>query len=112
VLEHLLRAVRAVPQADLPFFRRWLAGEGIKAPYTITWEDNAAWLVNQKSEFIRLQGQLGQVQSFAIQQNLERIDDWSEAWMVRLPIAGQRFILLQAPHATNAYGTARGHAAA
>lgn len=94
------------PQADLPFFRRWLAGEGIKAPYTICWEDNAAWLVNQKSEFIRLSGQLGQVESFPVQQTLERIDDWSEAWMVRLPIMGQRFILLQAPHATNVYGTA------
>lgn len=93
------------PQADLPFFRRWLAGEGIKAPGLITFEDNAAWLVNQKSEFIRLNGQLGTVSSFPVQQTLERIDNWQDAWAVRMPIDGQRFILLQMPHATNAYGT-------
>lgn len=90
---------------DPPFFRRWSVGGGILAPYTMIFEDNAVWAVNQKYEFSRYSGQTGKSVSDDIGRSLEKVDDWTDAWATSLLIEGQKFILLAIPHATNPYGT-------
>jgi hypothetical protein len=92
--------------ADAPFARRYVAGDGISAPYTLVNEDNATWGLNRTHEFVRLSGQTTTPKSQAVQAQLEAIDDFTEAWATRMRVFGQRFILVQFPHATNAYGTA------
>lgn len=100
----------ASQSGDAPFFRRWSIGDGIGAPYCLLFADNAVWSVNKKFEVVRASGQVPAAESTAISQLLEKIDDWSEAWMGGYPdnplhVSGQKFILLQIPNATNAYGT-------
>lgn len=97
-------------QGDVPFFRRWAVGEGVKAPYTVVCADNAAWCVNRDNEFVRFSGQQAAPESSDIANVLDAVDDWTDAWVGGHPdrplaISGQRFIVLQAPNATNAYGT-------
>lgn len=94
-----------LPSGNIPFFRRWSVGNGVFAPYTLIEADNAVWAVNHRLEFARISGQTTQTYSEDVQQALEDIDDWTGAWAHELFIAGHRFILLQAPHATNIYGT-------
>lgn len=90
---------------NIPFFRRWSVGEGVHAPYTLLAEDQGVWCVNSKLEFVRFTGQQSDPNSDDIGRNLEAIDDWTLAWAVSMSIDGQKFILLQAPFATNSYGT-------
>ncbi len=95
---------------DIPFFRRWTVGEGVRAPYTIVSADNAAFCINRDHEFIRFAGQAAQPASVEIQKVLDAVDNWDGAWVGGHPdraltIAGQRFLLLQIPNATNPYGT-------
>jgi hypothetical protein len=97
-------------QGSIPFFRRWSVGDGVSVPYAMIFADNAVWTVNNLSEVIRFSGQISEAVSSEIGRLMERIDDWNEGWIGGFPdrplhIAGQKFILLQAPHATNAYGT-------
>ena len=89
------------------FFRRWTVPTGLYSPYAIARADNAVFLVNKQREIARVSGQLAAPISRPIQLTLEEIDDWSGAWMAPADIGGQRFIILQMPEATNAYG-ARG----
>ncbi len=93
------------PNASAPFARRYVAGDGISAPYTLVNEDNAVWGLNRSHEFVRLSGQITIPRSFAVQAQLEAIDDYTDAWATRMRLFGQRFILVQFPHATSAYGT-------
>ena len=93
-----------------PFFRRWSVGEGILEPYTMIATDNGAWGINDDFEMIRFSGQTSEPRSGDVQRTLEVIDDWTDAWVGGYPdkplnIIGQRFIVLQAPNATNPYGT-------
>lgn len=92
-----------------PFFRRWSVGDGVFAAYSMLFADNAFWYVNGAKEFSRVSGQSGQVQSDEIAHVLEGIDDWTDFWVGGYPdkpliLAGQKFILMQAPHATSPYG--------
>lgn len=113
--ELLLGGAQSVEQferlgGDAPFFRRWAIGDGVKLPYALIFADNAAWTVNALTEFVRLSGQTSQSASSSIGRLLEAIDDWSDAWIGGYPdrplhTLGQKFIILQIPHATNAYGT-------
>lgn len=94
----------------VPFYRRWAIGDGTLLAYASVFADNAVWTINSLREWVRSSGQTSQVVSEGIGKLLEDIDDWSEAWMGGYPdtplhILGQRFIIFQAPHATNAYGT-------
>ncbi len=93
------------PGGDRPFFRRWSVSEGLLAPYTLVTGDGGTWGVTKFREFTRYAGQRKDVQSNAINYTLEKVDDWTEAWASLLPAFGQRFIILQAPNATNPYGT-------
>lgn len=88
-----------------PFFRRWTAGEGVFAPYTLTSADNAAWAVTRLRELSRISGQLSQPASVAVQDTLERADDWTDAWSAVVNMRGNRFIILQLPFATTPYDT-------
>ncbi len=95
---------------DTPFFRRWAVGDGVKLPYCMLFADNALWTINNLTEFVRFSGQLSQAASGAIGRLLESIDDWSDAWLGGYPdrplhVIGQKFIVLQAPLASNVYGT-------
>jgi hypothetical protein len=95
---------------DIPFFRRWAIGEGLSAPYTLLFADNAVFCVNRSREFVRFSGQVTQPVSNDIGYLLETIDNWDEAWVGGYPdrpfdVFGQRFTMLQMPHATNGYGT-------
>lgn len=88
-----------------PFYRRWAVGEGVWAPYTLIFADNATWFVNKKYEFVRLQGQTPISKGDDVDRVLDAIDDWREAWTSEMTMFGQKFIVLQAPMATNVYGT-------
>jgi len=98
---------------DTPFFRRWAVGEGVVAPYTVCFADNAVWAINRLFEFMRFSGQVSQPNSGDIGRALEaamadtsdETELWSDAWAVPVHILGQKFILLQIPRADNVYGT-------
>lgn len=99
-----------LPTGDVPFFRRWSVGDGVKLPYVVLFADNALWTINKLTELVRFSGQQSVAASNEVGRLLEQIDDWSEAWFGGYPdhplhILGQKFILLQAPNATNVYGT-------
>lgn len=91
--------------AETPFFRRWSVGEGVFAPYTLTYGDNASWYVNKKKEWVRSSGQTSVSQGDDIGRSLEKIDNWEDAWAQEVAIVGQKFFVIQAPKATNVYGT-------
>jgi hypothetical protein len=93
------------PGGDKPFFRRWSVSEGLFAPYTLVTGDGGTWGVTRFREFSRYAGQRKDVQSGAINYTLEKIDDWTDAWAAQVPALGQRWIIVQAPNATNPYGT-------
>lgn len=88
-----------------PFFRRWSTGEGVSAPYTVVAADNGTWAINQVREFVRFSNQTGVPVSMDIANDLETVDDWTDAWAQLFEAFGQRFIILQAPFATNPYET-------
>lgn len=95
---------------DAPFFRRWAVGDGVQFPYCVVFADNAMWAINGLTELARFSGQVSTAHSEAIGRLLESLDDWSEAWIGGYPnkplhIVGQKFLIIQAPNATNPYGT-------
>lgn len=99
-----------LPTGEVPFFRRWAVGDGVKFPYVEIFADNALWTINRLTELVRFSGQQSVSQSDQIGRLLESIDNWTDAWMGGYPdrpchILGQKFIMFQAPHATNVYGT-------
>jgi len=72
--------------------------------------DNGMFFVNKFTEFVRTSGQTTQSVGDAIGRLLEKIDDWNDAWIGGYPdtplnLFGQKFLVLQAPNATNPYGT-------
>lgn len=98
--------------ANAPFFRRWGVAEGVLAPGTITFADDAAWWLNQHREFVRVSGQSSEPRSDDLGLVLEGVgdDELVDAWAGGYPfkplhIAGQKFILLQFPNALNPYET-------
>lgn len=93
------------PNGTRPFFKRWGLGIGLYAPYTILSADNRIWGLNNKREWVAFSSQLSNTASEDIQRTLDKVDDWTDAWSVELSLGGQRFIVLQAPFATNVYGT-------
>jgi hypothetical protein len=90
---------------SVPFFRRWAVGEGLIVPYSLVSADNGNWCINEDYEFVRFSGQSSVSKSDDVQRSLESIDDWTDAWADRIHISGQKFLVLQAPEATNLYGT-------
>lgn len=108
--ELLLCGVQSVEQyerlgsGETPFFRRWGVGEGVLAPYTLCYADNAAWALNKDYEFVRFSGQVSQPESAPVGSTLENISDWTDAWATPVNISGQRFFILQAPKAETPYG--------
>lgn len=100
-----------LPGGETPFFRRWSTGDGIVEPWTLCHADNAAWGLNSKYEFVRLSGQTSQSASDDIQGAIEKtfamsgLQNLNQCWAAPLYIKGQKFIVFQAPKASNAYGT-------
>jgi len=95
-----------VDGGDAPFARRWAVASGVKLPYVLSFADNAMWWVNSANELVFAPGQIYTRASDDIGLLLEKIDDWRDAWIGGpLNIQGQKFILIQAPFATNEYGT-------
>lgn len=90
---------------NAPFARRWTTGAGVMAPYTLLADETGTYGVNRRQEFVRFVGQVNEDQSANIALVLERVDSWKDAWASECGIKGQKFIMLQMPFATNAYGT-------
>lgn len=95
---------------DVPFFKRWATGDGVKFPYMLLFADNAVWMMSTLRELVRLSGQQSETRSAEIGLLLEQVDNWTDAWIGGYPnkplhTVGQKFILLQMPNATNSYGT-------
>jgi len=95
----------AAPSGVRPFFKRWGLGTGLYAPYTILSVDNRIWGLSERLEWVAFSSQIGTPASDDIQNALEAIDNFDDAWAVELPIKGQRFMIIQCPYATNRYGT-------
>ena len=96
--------------SDTAFFRRWALGEGVFAPYSLVFADNAVWAINNLKEVVRVSGQSTEPRGNDIGRVLEAIADWSETWTGGNPdkplhLIGQKFILFQMPNALNPYGT-------
>ena len=94
----------------LPFFRRWSIGEGLKSPHMMTFANNGVYLMNHLNEFVRFAGQQSKSAGDSFGKVFETIDDWADAWMGGFPdkplhVRGQKFLILQWPHATNPYDT-------
>ncbi len=95
---------------DFPFFRRWSIGCGVFAPYMLTFADNSVTTVNDLKEMVTLRGQQPISVGDNIGKALEKIDDWTDAWMGGYPdkplhINGQKFLVMQMPKAMTPYGT-------
>jgi len=108
--EDSIEQFERLPTGTVPFFRRWAVGDGVKFAYVILFADNALWTINNLTELVRFSGQLSNAASSDIGRLLESIDDWTDAWLGGYPdrplhVVGQKFMVLQAPQATNAYGT-------
>jgi hypothetical protein len=95
----------AIGDAQQPFTRRWTLPDGVMAPYTFTSRKEGVWGLNDNAEFVTFSARTAQPVSDPLQARLDEIDDWTDAWAEPVYVDGQKFILLQAPHATNAYGT-------
>lgn len=93
-----------LPSGTTPFFRRWSVGEGVLAPYTLVAVDQGNYAINSAYEFVRFTGQVSEPVGDDLGLTFEKVDDWAGAWAVPVQIKGQKFILLQMPEATNAYG--------
>lgn len=95
------------PNGSRPFFKRWGLSAGLAegAEHTIISVDNRIWGLNKEREWVAFSTQLGRIESGDIQNKLENLDDITDMWAAELPIAGHRFQVIQAPHATNSYGT-------
>lgn len=94
------------PYGTSPFFRRWAVAGGVYAPYTLCSVDNFTWGVDDHREFVQLVGQTTRPVSGPVQKTIETITDWAGSWAGEIAHNGQRFIVIQAPNAVNAYGTA------
>ena len=94
---------QSVPSGAQPFARRWANADGLLGPDLICEADQAVWMMTNELEFSRLSGQTSVPVSAAVQLPLDRVDDWSRAWCAHLPIAGQRFLVIHAPNASNGY---------
>lgn len=108
--EESIEQFERLQTGDTPFFRRWAVGEGMTLPYGSVFADNAVYTMNQLYEFVRFSGQASQPASDDIAKLIEKVDDWTDGWVGGFPnrplnLFGQKFIVLQAPFATNPYGT-------
>lgn len=86
---------------DQPFYRRWMTGEGLAYPYTLVADREGTYGVNGRAEFARFQAQVSREVSADIALSLRAVDDWTDAWAASCYVAGQNFIVLQAPRATS-----------
>jgi len=95
------------PNGNRPFFKRWGLAAGLAegAEHTLISVDNRIWGLNKEREWVAFSTQLGRIESGAIQNKLEELDDITDIWAAELPISGHRFQVIQAPYATNPYGT-------
>ena len=88
-----------------PFTRRWSTGQGVRYPYTLLADWTGTYGINSRFEFVRFYGQISQDQGSDINQVLQNVDDWTGAWTGEISVSGQKHIMLQAPNASNIYGT-------
>lgn len=96
--------------ADVAFFRRYSTPAALKQPYMAVFANNATFAFCDPGEFQRITGQTTTVASEDINKFLAGLDDISEGWVGGFPdkpfeFAGQNFIIVQFPNATNRYGS-------
>ncbi len=95
----------ANPDGDRPFFQRWSIGEGVFAPHIQMEAASGVFVINRERELIRVSGQTARPNSGEVALSLQEIDNWDHAWGSDIQIKGQKFMLIQAPEASNVYGT-------
>jgi hypothetical protein len=88
-----------------PFYRRWTTGEGLGYPYTIVADVNGTWGVNKRKQFVEFRAQVSREQSVNVAMTMQAVDDWTDAWASPALVHGQWFIIVQAPRASNHYGS-------
>jgi len=97
------------PSGAQPFIRRRSVADGLFAPYTLVSDKDGVWGVaggeSKPIEFMRFAGGGGKTESRPVQNLLDGIDDWTDAYAVIVNMLGQSWIVLQMPKATNLYGT-------
>lgn len=109
--ELLLAGSDSVERWDLlasgtqPLYRVGTSPEGLIAPYTFLATRDGNFGVNQLSEFVQFLDQVTRDVSDRVQQALDSIDNWEDAWADQIIFDNQNWYLLQAPKATNDYGT-------
>lgn len=90
---------------DQPFFQAGTSPEGLLATYTMLSTRDGNFGVNDAGQFCQFLDQISQDVSDRVQQSLDAISDWSDAWAENITFSGQNWYLLQAPNADNDYGT-------
>lgn len=103
--ENSIEQFERLANGTQPFARRWATGEGVGYPYTLIADKSGTYGVNTRYEFVRFYGQISQDQSADVSLVLEKVDNWEEAWAAEISVKGEKLMVLQMPHATNAYGT-------
>lgn len=93
------------PSGTKPFFKRWGLGNGLITPYAFLSVNNLIWGMDKRREWVAYSAQLGNIASGDIQAQLEKLDTIEDAWAAPIAVEGQRFQIIQFPHATNVYGT-------
>lgn len=90
---------------EQPFFLAGTSPEGLLAPYTLTATRDGNFGINELGHFVQFLGQSSIDTSDRVQQSLDGITDWSDAWCENVHWSGENWYLLQAPNAVNDYGT-------
>lgn len=90
---------------EQPFFLAGSSPEGLIAPYTLKATRDGNFGVNEAGQFVQFLDQNTIDISDRVQQGLDAITDWTDAWTDHITFNGENWYLLQAPYATNDYGT-------
>jgi hypothetical protein len=106
--EDSIEQFERLQSGTVPFYRRWSTGEGLAFPYTLVADVAGTYGVNMRREFVRFSAQVSREQSENVALALEEVDDWTDAWADTINIKGQRFVILQAPHAYVQHYNVRG----
>jgi hypothetical protein len=88
-----------------PFYQRGTSPEGLLMPDTFLTNSDGNFGINEAGEYVQFLDQYSTEISDRVQKGLAAITDWSDAWAAELRFGGEKWHLLQAPNATNDYGT-------
>lgn len=94
-----------LPSGEQPFYLVGTSPEGLIAPYTLLATRDGNFGVNEANQFVQFLDQNTIEISDRVQQGLDAISDWTDAWADHISFGNQNWYILQAPEAMNEYGT-------